>query len=358
MRPQIVLSDGMVYGAKLMAGVKHLNVCSTPSGLKFEDSQMFYTRYAVRDLTPPFGEGAIHKQKCIGLKLLFASCFIAIKDGFSVLNYTKKNELHKNLYWVHKKAKRDGTTRKIYSPRPWVKRILKKILHKLDINETYPKHVFGVSKKGIGDAIRFLGKPKNIVELDIKSAYPSTTRQMILPVISKYFEENTRSATELSRILAPNYHLPIGYPTSPFMFNMVLSEVDELCKKIIEDNGFITIMRYVDNIYVNAGPIDTARRVAEEISKKLTSLSYSVRQIELPSSILSVSTDNMSVVDRIWMKLVDSVRDNNIQVVDGMLSYMSQFYPGAKKIMKLDSKEKTSKIQNMIDSRPAVDAWL
>ncbi|TDS14232.1 RNA-directed DNA polymerase [Maribacter caenipelagi] len=155
---------------------------------------------------------------------------------------------HSEAYYrYHKVLKKNGDFRKIKEPLPNLKAIQHWIL--ANILEEIEPSVYAkayVKKRGLKQNIRFHKAQKKVFTIDIKNFFPSIN----INQIEKIFIE-TGYSIELSNYLAKlcclKNTLPQGAPTSPYISNLILKDIDNsiaiFCKELK-----VRYTRYADDL--------------------------------------------------------------------------------------------------------------
>lgn len=353
--PNPIVVDSVGTGLTLTRNSVFYNR-KTPSGIKIENTPAFITNYMIHDLRPPF---ETYGCRNMGIRLISAAAGIQIQMLARILNLTVGSDRHMHLFWVHYKKKGDGGYRKIYSPKQWVSRVFKRLNRLLSIHiQNKYEHVFGVRGKGIGKAVAYIGKPVSMIEMDIASAYPNTKREAVFDTVKRLFKGPSidENANFLSIIMTPNFSLPIGYPTSPLIFNMAIESVDDEIVRLTEADSGIKIARYVDNIYINAPNYTSARNAASNIGDKLRELGYTYRE-NTAITMLSADVSTKTIKQSMWQKTEKAIQEGDIGAYHGIASYMMQFYPNIKGLLKKDEREIQEFLLDTCQNRPVIPAW-
>jgi len=144
-------------------------------------------------------------------------------------------------------CKSNGDLRKIDEPLPDLKQvqrwILDEILSKIEISPYAKAYVKGKSTK---DNARFHRAQRVVVSLDIKNFFPSIR----LRDVESVFEETgfTKSVSSfLANLCCLQMSLPQGAPTSPYISNIRMIEIDRLLGSYCMRNGW-RYTRYADDM--------------------------------------------------------------------------------------------------------------
>lgn len=131
-------------------------------------------------------------------------------------------------------------SREIKKRQQW---ILEEILEKQNVSKNC--HGFVRKKSIVTNARTHIGH-KNILNLDIKNFFPSITQTMVISQF-RQMGYSKNAAEVLARVCCYEETLPQGAPTSPYMSNLILKDMDQeleiFCKK-----KKITYTRYADDM--------------------------------------------------------------------------------------------------------------
>lgn len=138
-------------------------------------------------------------------------------------------------------SKKNGKIRKIYVPNENLKAFLRTLLKSLE--NIYQKnyihdcdHAFLKGKNCVTNAATHI-KNRFILSLDIENFFESLPKSLL---------ENYISNQILDLVLV-NRKIVQGYPTSPYLANIAMIDIDNLIMKVIE-NKDITYTRYADDL--------------------------------------------------------------------------------------------------------------
>lgn len=143
--------------------------------------------------------------------------------------------------------KKNGKIREIYEPLPDLKYvqtwILQNILEKYPVSEYAKAYVKGRTLK---HNARFHKGQKILVTMDIKDFFPSISIEQVTKIFSNigYLDE---VACFLAYLCCLNNHLPQGAPTSPYLSNLRLLELDKKISEYVKAQG-IRYTRYADDL--------------------------------------------------------------------------------------------------------------
>jgi RNA-directed DNA polymerase len=146
--------------------------------------------------------------------------------------------------------KKDGGVRIINAPVSELKLLQRSVLYNyLDKIKLLPCAYGCGSGKSIIENARAHIKNKNMVSFDIKDFFPSIHYKKILQLYV-----NTGCSEEVAEILCKittlDYSLPQGAPTSPYLSNLVLNNLDKRIMFLAKSNR-CTYTRYFDDIAIS-----------------------------------------------------------------------------------------------------------
>ena len=140
----------------------------------------------------------------------------------------------------NKKRKITAPSQPIKLRQQW---ILSEILEKNKVSNNC--HGFVRNRSILTNAKKHIGH-KNILNIDIKDFFPSITQNMVVKEFLKMGYENS-AAEALAEICCFENRLPQGAPTSPYMSNLILKEMDDELDKFSKYRK-MTYTRYADDM--------------------------------------------------------------------------------------------------------------
>lgn len=165
-------------------------------------------------------------------------------------------------YVKHLKIKKsDGTYRRVYQPSKKLKTIqywlIRNILSRMNVHKASAAYQKNLSIKE--NAFRHRDN-KYMLKLDFKDFFPSITFNDFLPCLDDWMKKNPAEWTtdkdikDIIRITCfyKDDRLPIGYPTSPIISNVIMygfdSTIEELLSRNTEQIGNVEYSRYADDM--------------------------------------------------------------------------------------------------------------
>lgn len=169
-----------------------------------------------------------------------------IYDARHAEEILRLNEIKRECYHVfvitgkNKERMITAPSREIKRRQQW---ILEEILEKQSVSKNC--HGFVKKRSIVTNAKMHMGH-KNILNLDIRNFFPSITQAMV----TSQFQQMgySKSAAEvLAEVCCYEGILPQGAPTSPYMSNLILKDMDQELEKFCRKKQ-ITYTRYADDM--------------------------------------------------------------------------------------------------------------
>ncbi len=249
-----------------------------------------YKKYQLKYLANRLNVGHVHLESII--------------NSATPLYYTKEEKKIDSRTGEYKRYE-DGTikTRRIDAPITKLKSIQKSINNEFFSNIIFPENIQGGVKgrSNITNALAHKGN-KYLLCTDLQDFYPSITNKMVYNVFLAMDGVSNQMASILTKLTTVNYKVPQGAPTSSYIANLVMSEVDKELMKICEENG-ITYTRFIDDltfsgpndfrhligpmfhIITSAGFKISHRKTSYNGTQEITGIIVSNNSIEAPHSI-------------------------------------------------------------------------
>lgn len=159
----------------------------------------------------------------------------------------KKLKMVKSFKFIQLKPDGSKKIRELHNPNTIYKSILRKINKNLFNESKFPDGICGsIPGKTLLDMVEIHCGKEAVYKIDIKDFFPNIKIQKVLKLFLKL-----KCSNEISNILANfttyNDTLPLGFPTSPMIANMIAYELDiqhlEIAKKFA-----LVRTRWVDDI--------------------------------------------------------------------------------------------------------------
>lgn len=209
-----------------------------------------FNRYIFDDANPKLDDKTLKKLEhfhslgtapLLDLGSLALLIGISTKLVFSIIGRPKRH------YRVFTIKKRSGKKRKISAPRTYLKVIQWWILENILEASVLPEYVTGFIKgrSCIENAKFHLGS-KHILNLDIKDFFPSVKFTAVKSVFRE-FGYSDEICEQLASLTTLNDELPQGAPTSPYLANLVVREVDKTILRRCKETSY-KYSRYADDL--------------------------------------------------------------------------------------------------------------
>lgn len=182
-----------------------------------------------------------------GLPVIYNTVHLSQLVGYKVEYLRSVAQFDKSYYWEYKIKKSNGKYRPIREPLPNLKDIqiwiLEHILYKVKVSGFAKAYVPG---KKIKENVRFHKKRPMVLTLDLTDFFGSIRTA----AVANIFRElgYTRPLSDLLALLCCfDGKLPQGAPTSPYLSNIFMRDVDEAISKYCRNNS-ILYTRYADDM--------------------------------------------------------------------------------------------------------------
>lgn len=186
-------------------------------------------------------------RDCLGLSDENAVALVAGLPVSTLDEIIHNKSSHYDSFMTPKKS---GGEREINPPFPLLMGAQKRIKQYIETRTVWTKAVQGgVRRRSIFTNAKLHLRRTMVVNLDIKSFFPSTKRLVIQETLQRCGCKE-RAAYYLSELVTFRDSLPQGAPTSTMMGNLSLELLDRDFMKLSHDNS-LTYSRYVDDLTVS-----------------------------------------------------------------------------------------------------------
>ena len=178
-------------------------------------------------------------------------------DHFSKLVGVKPEYLYlmangqKHFYRNFRVPKGNGKMRKISAPLPLLKGvqsfILSEILCKLSCHPCAKAYI---KKHSLKDNAKFHRNQPKLLKVDIRDYFPSLRVERVYTFFVELGYSKTLSGLFAS-LCTLSGGLPQGAPTSPYLSNLLTTELDRQLFEYCRDNGSLRYTRYADDISIS-----------------------------------------------------------------------------------------------------------
>jgi retron-type reverse transcriptase len=175
-------------------------------------------------------------------------------------------------YSFHSIQKRTGGLRRLQVPAGWLKGLQRQLYRAISpLVAHHPmSHGFTQGRSIVTNAELHAGQPV-VMRLDIKDAFASTTKAVVLAALKSDLASLNLSKLALA-ILAEIFTfqdaLPTGAPSSPFLLNRVLYAADLAISKLAEKQK-VQYSRYADDLTFSGGRATSVTRSVRHILGKI-----------------------------------------------------------------------------------------
>jgi len=204
--------------------------------------------------------------------------------------------------------KRNGKMRKIFQPAKKLKTIqywlMYKIFSKLPIHDSAVAYRDGISILHNAERHR---ENRYFVKIDFTDFFPSIKWDDFSPILDRWHKsvsvdwEYNKEAENLIRnsCFYSGDILPIGYPSSPVISNIVMFAIDVDIKKILDDKpkfGNVVYTRYADDIIISTDKKNVAKAILGEVEGIVQSSSSPTLSVNKSKTKIGSSTGGSAAV--------------------------------------------------------------
>jgi RNA-directed DNA polymerase len=257
--------------------------------------------------------------------MVYQSSYEAFAKSFKIKTQDLYLACANPSYTLIRIPKSNGDMREVFAPESKLKGI-QRILA-LRLNKVYskcmPKGVMGFvkSKPWMNDKRDIVAnanahrKSRYLINLDIKSFFPSIHTSMVMSTLEKLLHLDEGKKNILQKLILHNGSLPPGSPSSPVISNLVFIDLDMLIQKYCDKHDII-YTRYVDDItlsskkkirtkhinyvckIVNGGGFEINTDKTKEFGKKeikeVTGIAIDQKKLQLCSSMIDEIEGNIA----------------------------------------------------------------
>ncbi len=233
----------------------------------------------------------------------FISSEIDIPESI-VENAVKNARRHITTFTIDKK---NGGKRKIHQPSVRIKTIqywaIRSIFEKLPVHKS--SYAFKEETSILDNAIQHR-ENRFFLKMDLKDFFPSITYEDLRPIIKKWHKTTNpmwkfdKNAEKLIRLVCfyKNDRLPIGYPSSPIISNVVMYDFDVSVNKIISNKkyGNVQYTRYADDLVFSTNKEGACFEIKKEIENHIKNWSSPKIEVNKNKTRLGSSTSGNAQV--------------------------------------------------------------
>ncbi|WP_457393371.1 reverse transcriptase family protein [Roseateles sp. P5_E1] len=189
--------------------------------------------------------------------------------GFSPEDLRKLAGRASGMYFVAKRViKEDGTERLLYDTRMPLKTVLRRINEHFLRRVQYPDYLTGgVPGKDYKSSVDIHAKASTVIKEDITKFYPSVGDGTVFDIWHRFFGFGEQVADLLTRLTTRDGHLEQGAPTSGYLANLALWDVEPHVVKRLAERGFSRYSRHVDDICMSSDERLDGKQIAWAVSQ-------------------------------------------------------------------------------------------
>lgn len=158
------------------------------------------------------------------------------------------------MYFVAKTTiKDDGTPRLLYDTRPPLKGVLQRINEHFLRRVEYPDYLTGgLPGKDYKRSVDIHAGAATVIKEDITKFYPSVTSEVVYDIWHRFFGFAHDVANLLTLLTTRDGHLEQGAPTSGYLANLALWDVEPGLVERLNARGISRYSRHVDDITMSS----------------------------------------------------------------------------------------------------------
>lgn len=158
------------------------------------------------------------------------------------------------MYFVAKTIiKDDGTPRLLYDTRPPLKGVLQRINEHFLRRVEYPDYLTGgLPGKDYKRSVDIHAGAATVIKEDITKFYPSVTAEVVYDIWRRFFGFAPDVADLLTLLTTRDGHLEQGAPTSGYLANLALWDVEPNVVERLAGRGISRYSRHVDDICMSS----------------------------------------------------------------------------------------------------------
>lgn len=182
--------------------------------------------------------------------------------------------------------KKDGSLRNVYAPSNQLKHIQRRFKDRVLASPniiSWPSYLYGslkntVNKDGVEQIRDYVAcaaqhkGAKSLLVVDIQDFFDNIHKDLVADILNKYFSKNNETIEFLLKICCYENKLVQGAPTSSYLANMALYDVEpKIYKRLCRKN--LTYTRFVDDMAVSSKVYDydfsyVLRTIKESLYRK------------------------------------------------------------------------------------------
>ncbi|MCP3019631.1 reverse transcriptase family protein [Cupriavidus basilensis] len=158
------------------------------------------------------------------------------------------------MYFVAKRViKEDGSERVLYDTRQPLKSVLQRINEQFLRRVRYPEYLTGgVPGKDYKSSVDIHANAATVIKEDITKFYPSVSAAVVFDIWHRFFGFSAEVAELLAQLTTRDGHLEQGAPTSGYLANLALWDVEPSMVQRLAERGIDRYSRHVDDICISS----------------------------------------------------------------------------------------------------------
>lgn len=174
--------------------------------------------------------------------------------GMSPCDLERLERRASSLYFVAKRVeKEDGSYRVLYDTREPLKPVLQRINDHFLRRVIYPAYLTGgVPGKDYTSSVAIHVGAKTVIKEDISKFYPSVGFDVVFDIWNRFFGFADEVAEMLAMLTTRDGHLEQGAPTSGYLANLALWDVEPALIQQLSAIGVTRYSRHVDDITMSS----------------------------------------------------------------------------------------------------------
>ena len=158
------------------------------------------------------------------------------------------------MYFIAKREpKEDGDFRILFDTREPLKGVLKQININFLSRVNYPDYLTGgVPRKDYKSSVDQHANAGTVIKEDIKKFFPSVTSEMVFEIWNRFFGFAPQVSEVLTLLTTRDGHLEQGSPTSGYLANLVLWDLEAPMIARLSDGRITRYTRHVDDICMSS----------------------------------------------------------------------------------------------------------
>ena len=175
------------------------------------------------------------------------SSLVGVKTEYLYIMANGQNQFYRRF----RIPKNNGQSRLISEPLPLLKDVQSFIL--INILYKIPSHPCAkayIKKKSLKDNAKFHRNQEKLLKIDLKDYFPSLSKKRVYAFFMSLGYSKSLSGL-LAGLCTLSNSLPQGAPTSPYLSNLLTTQLDQQLFEFCQENGSLRYTRYADDISIS-----------------------------------------------------------------------------------------------------------